>query len=294
MILAVLLKQVEFVYARSGRDPADNFVRPTDTVFLNNPADEAALEQAVQLKESMGEGQVWVLSLGKRPIEKEARRALAMGADHFVHLGDSSWGELDAWATAEVLSRAVSKTGADMVLCGTASLDDGRSEVGQYVAGLLSVPYIQGVVKLSVRPDGRSFLVERALGKGDREELEADLPLVMGVDKGLCEPRYPSRVKTIEAQSRSMLLWRLDDLGLGLEELGGLVRVGPLQSPRPRTKHIPLLDGRLSASERIEWLFSISGQDKGGLVLEGEPGELAQRFVEFLREKKLSQVEEGA
>ncbi|MEW5722716.1 MAG: electron transfer flavoprotein subunit beta/FixA family protein [Thermodesulfobacteriota bacterium] len=288
MILAVLLKQVEFIYARSGKDPERHFVGRFDRVHLNNPLDEVALEQAVRIKETLGEGRVFILSFGERLLEKEAVRALAMGADHFVHLGGASWGELDAWATAVILSAAVRKVSADLVLCGAASLDQGRGEVGMYVAGWLSAPYVPQVVGLTVLQGGRTLLIERALGKGEREELEADPPLVLAAAKGLCAPRYPCLAERVRARDKEIWHWGLEDLDLEPGDLEGRVRLGPLLSPRPRTKWIPLLDGRLPAPDRIEWLLAGSGGEKGGAVIEGRPRELAIKLLDFLREKKLA------
>ena len=42
MIIAVCMKQVSYLYARTGRDPELNFVGPRDHVRLNNPLDEVA------------------------------------------------------------------------------------------------------------------------------------------------------------------------------------------------------------------------------------------------------------
>jgi hypothetical protein len=103
----------------------------------------------------------------QRLIESEVRRALAIGADHFVHLYHPSWGEKDAWSTAMLLGKAIRKVSADLVLCGTFCMDLGRGEVGQYIASQLSFPFIGNVVRLAFTGNDISYIIERSLGKGD-------------------------------------------------------------------------------------------------------------------------------
>src|SRR4030042_7072543 len=153
MIIAVCLKQVSYLYARTGTDPKRQFVGPWDYVSLNNPLDEVALEKAVQIKELFGEGEIWALSVGKELVEKEVRRAFALGSDKFVHIHDPAWGELDAWTTSLALSRGVKKISATLVLCGARSLDLARGEGGCYLASHLGYPYVSSVVHLEIPPD---------------------------------------------------------------------------------------------------------------------------------------------
>ena len=287
MIVAVLLKQVEQVYARTGKDSDRLFVNETDRVFLNNPLDEVALEQAVQIKETVGHTQIWVISQGENLMEKEARRALAMGADHFVHLSDPGWGGLDAWALATLLSKAVSKVSASLVLCGSSSLDEMRGEVGVYVANQLSFPYVSDVVGLEIHPDCKSLALERSLGKGNRERLEADLPLCLGVGSRLCEPRYPSRIEKLKARNKPIEQWTPTDLGMDRARLERRVTPGPVLIPKPRTKWIPQLDGGLPAFQRIAFLLSGSSLEKEGTALKGTPKELALSLYSFLEQRGL-------
>jgi electron transfer flavoprotein beta subunit len=287
MIISVCLKQVRYLYARTGANPELQFVGPWDYVHLNNPLDEVALEKAVQIREQLGEGEVWALSVGEELMEKEARRALALGADRFARVHDPSWGQLDAWTTGLALSRAVKKISASLVLCGSRSLDLARGEVGCYLASHLAYPYVSSVVSLDIPPASEAWVVRRSLGKGYLEELECRLPLVLGVEKHLCDPRYPSHGDILKAREREILVWDGHDLDLEPFSMRPVVKLGPATSPRPRPKGIPIPDSALPARDRIRFLLSPTLGQKEGALVKGEPKELAKRLVELLREEGL-------
>ncbi len=284
MNIAALIKQIDYVYERTGRDPKTNFIGPWDRVKINNPLDEIGLEQAVRLKEQLGSSRVCAFSLGSELIESEARRAIAMGADRFVWLRDPLFENLDAWGAATVLSAALNQFEPDLTLCGRVSLDRGRGEVGRYVAGLLSAPYVGGVVEMSAQSAQDPLRIIRLMGRGNREEIEARPPAVIGVEHGLCEPRHPSRVKILEAQNTTIEIMDSKSLGLKPGDLEGRVQQGAVVAPRLRAKRGPLLNGDAPAAERIEWLLSRGSGEKEGALVEGEPEELARRLLEYLQE----------
>lgn len=287
MIIAVCMKQVKYLYARTGKDPGSSFVGPRDYVWLNNPLDEVALEHAVQIRESLGSGEVWTLSLGPEMVEKEARRALALGSDTFVRIHDPGWGELDARATGLALSRAIERVGANLVLCGARSLDLERGEVGCYVASFLGFPFISPVVAMQRTQGDWPWVVRRGLGKGYQEELHCRLPLVLGVEKSLCEPRYPSHRARLHAQNREIMLWGGSELDLTPSAMVPSINLGHVRSPRPKPKWIPAPDGAWPAGDRIRFLLSPRVERKAGDVIRDEPEELARRLADYLRSQGL-------
>ncbi len=286
MRIAVCLKQISFVYARSGLCPDKNFVAAHDIVRLNNPLDEVALERAVQLKDAVG-GEVWILSAGPEFFDKEARRALAIGGDKLVHLYDSEWSVIDARTTALVLSKAVRKISADLVLCGARSLDLAQGQVGCYLASNLDYPYLSSTVRLNLSSNSKTMLVRRSLGRGRLQELECALPAVVGVERTLCEPRYPSHRDMLKAADKEIITWNGEDLSLESADLIPAVRLGRVTEPKPRPKWIPVPDSELPAVERIRLLLSRDEAKKDGALLEAEPGDLARSMIQFLKDKGL-------
>ncbi len=280
--IAVCLKQVDYVYAVSGDDPARHFIAAWDRVQLNNPLDEVALQQAVLLREGLGEGEVWVLSLGEHLMEAEARRALALGADRFVWLRDEAWRELDAWGTAAVLAAAAQKAAAGLIVCGARSLDLQRGEVPAYIACQLGMDLVSRVVGLQVADRDGWLRLQQALGRGDRLDVEARMPLALSVEAGLVKPRHPSHLSRLKAGAERILYWDGHDLPIDEQLLRDFFTPGEVTYPRPGPKDIPLLDGDRPADQRIEWLLSTREDRRETALLRGEPAYLAEKLAEYL------------
>ena len=80
MNVVVLLKQVpdtESIIEIAGDGVS---IKTDDVKWVVNPYDELAVEEALQIVESAGSGQVTVLCAGSKRSEKSLRSALAMGA----------------------------------------------------------------------------------------------------------------------------------------------------------------------------------------------------------------------
>jgi electron transfer flavoprotein beta subunit len=285
MIIAVCLKQISYLYTRSGADAATQFVRPGDYVRMNNPLDEAALEAAVRIKEIGRAAEVWVVCLGAEFVEGEARRAIAIGADRFVRLDDPAWGEVDAISASLVLGAAIKRIGAQTVICGARSADMGRGEIGRYVAARLGFPYLSKVIDLKVPPDDQYWLARRGLGRGYVEEVKCKPPVVVAVERSLCEPRYPARRERLKAEDKEISVWGAQDLGLVAHDMDPLLGTGAILSPRPAPKFIAVPDAALPARERISALLSARTTSKQGRLVEGRPEALAAEMMKFLTDK---------
>src|SRR6478672_1468164 len=108
----------------------DNTVDRVGVDGLLSELDEYAVEQALQVKEKLGDGEteVTVLSVGPEQATDAIRKALQMGADKGVHVSDEAIAGSDALATSLVLAQAVKKIstdggGWDLLICGMASTD---------------------------------------------------------------------------------------------------------------------------------------------------------------------------
>lgn len=153
-----------------------------------NEWDNFAVETAVQLKEKHG-GRVTALTVGPEDDEEVLRRALAMGADAAVHLNDPAFVDLDAHGIAMALVAAL-ETPVDLVLCGAISSDRGTGAVGGLLAARLDVPYVALATALDVA-DGVATVRHEVEG-GQERVVAVDLPAVVSVQTGICEPRYVS------------------------------------------------------------------------------------------------------
>ena len=97
----------------TGKFEDDNTVDRVGVDGLLSELDEYAVEQALQLKEKAGEGEVEVTALcvGPEKAVDAVRKALQMGADKGIHVVDDAIAGSDAIATSLVLAKAIEKAG---------------------------------------------------------------------------------------------------------------------------------------------------------------------------------------
>jgi electron transfer flavoprotein beta subunit len=197
-------------------------IDPAGVKYVMNPYDEIALEEALRLKEKAGDGLVTVLSVGPEESKEILRTALAMGADEAVLLASPE--SADGLVIARALAEEIGDREYDLILFGKQAIDDDNMQVPAMVAELLRVPCASVVVQLQV--EGRHVVAHREI-EGGHEIVEFDLPAVVGAQKGLNEPRYPS-LKGIMAAKKKPL--EVKETGLAEPK----VRIVALQEPPPR------------------------------------------------------------
>lgn len=282
MKIVVCIKQIHFIYARTGQDPNTHFIAEEDKVDIINPYDEIAVEEAVRIKEKLGEGEVILVTLGDLIAEKALKRCLAMGADRLIQINDPSFGQLDPWGVSVILAKAIERLEPGLILCGKEALDLNEGQVGAYIADLLGLPYVSSVVKLEFSPQGRKAWIYRSVGKGDKEVVESDLPALFSVEKGLNEPRYPTLPKLLSALEQNIECWNQELLRLQTHDVQPMTQVVEVQYPRPRPKRIPVPDSDMNGFERVLNLLAGSKTEKKGNLLEGSPEAMASEIFQFL------------
>ena len=124
------------------RFEADNTVDRVGVDGLLSELDEYAVEQALQIKEKLGDDtEVTVLTVGPEQAVDAVRKALQMGADKGVHVTDEAIAGSDALATSLVLAEAIKKTRRDdLVMFGMGSTDGAMGVVPAMVSERLGVP----------------------------------------------------------------------------------------------------------------------------------------------------------
>lgn len=283
MKIVVCVKQVP--------DPSSVDVNPVTgaideerLIYVVNPPDKCAVEEAVRIKEWLGEGEVTAITLGPPRAEEALRQCLAIGADRALRLWDKDMESLDALSIALVLAEAIKGVGYDLILCGAESADWGSGQVGAAIAELLGLPQVCVITELKMGPDGRSATVQRKLERGEREVVECPLPALFTIDASLNEPRYPSLPCYIEALVREIPSLDLQALGmrrgsLRIETAPQILGISP---PRPRPKKVFTPDSKLPAFQRIDAILSGGLVERKRTLIEGPPEKLAERIVRFL------------
>jgi electron transfer flavoprotein beta subunit len=167
--------------------------------FVMSPYDEFAVEAALRTKESLGEGEVTVLTFGDDASQETLRATLAMGADRAVLLaGDVT---MDGLATAKTLAAELEGMDAPLVLFGVKSADDDQQQVGPMVATLMGRPCVTAVADFEIA-EGTIRCHHDV--EGGTEVVELSTPAVLSITKGAFEPRYAS-LKGIMAAKRKPL-----------------------------------------------------------------------------------------
>lgn len=165
--------------------------------FILNPYDEFAVEEALRLKEKNG-GEVVAVSFGTDKSKEVIKKAFQMGADKGV-LIKSAGPDFDTYSAARNLSDYIKSQNPDIIFFGKQSIDFDGLLIPSMVAEMLGLPSISVVVKLDI--EGSKVVAEREI-EGGKEIVESAMPVVIGTQKGINEPRYPNLKSIMAAKSK--------------------------------------------------------------------------------------------
>ena len=163
------------------------------------------------LKESEGDGEVVIVSLGPAGAMDSLRKALAMGADRALLVSDEAAAGSDLVATSRALAAALERESPDLVLFGQQSGDSDGAVLWAAVAERLRLPMVSQASELTVA-DGKATVKRQTEFGYDR--IEAPLPAVVAVSDAINEPRYPSLKGIMGAKSKPQETAGAGDLGL--------------------------------------------------------------------------------
>jgi electron transfer flavoprotein beta subunit len=251
--IAVCVKQVPDATVHKRIDPATKRLERSGEAALN-PFDVHAVEEALRIKESSGEGEVVAVSLGPANAMESLRKALAMGVDRAVLVSDEAAAGSDLVATAYALAKALEREEADLVLFGQQANDSDGAVLWAAVADRLRRPVISQVAELTLA-DGK------VRGKRQTEfgydVIEAPLPAVVAVSDAINEPRYPSLKGIMGAKKKPQETVALADVGAEAErmgEAGSRTEVLALGEPPPRGESRKIDDDGNAAEAIVAFL----------------------------------------
>lgn len=201
MKIGVCVKRVPDTETRIKVGPDGKHIDETGVQWVVNPYDEIAIEQALQIKEAQGEGEVVVVSLGPEgTTEPVMRKALAMGVDRGVFIKEAT-ADRDRFSTAKELAKVVKDEQFDLVLCGRQAVDDDSCQVGPMMGQILGWPAVSDISKFEL--EGPKVTVHKEV-EGGEEKVEVELPALLTCQRGLVEPRLPA-LKGIMAAKKKPL-----------------------------------------------------------------------------------------
>jgi len=213
MKIAVCVKHVPEGHGRI--DPGSKRLDRSGEGALNH-FDANAVEEALRLKGD-GDGEVVVVSLGPEKAADSLRKALAMGADRAVLVTDAAAEGSDLVATSKMLSGALAREEADLVLFGQQASDGDGAVLWAAVAERLRRPVVSQAAEVTV--DGATVRVKRQTEFG-YDVIEAPLPAVVAVSDAINEPRYPSLKGIMGAKKKPFDTLTVSDTGVDVSEVG--------------------------------------------------------------------------
>jgi electron transfer flavoprotein beta subunit len=219
-----------------------------------NTTDLNAVEEALRLRESDGEGEVVLVSLGPAKAMESLRKALAMGADRALLVTDDAAAGSDLVATSHALAKALERESPDLVLFGQASADADGSVLWAAVAERLRLPVISQAAEITV--EGGSVRGKRQTEYG-YDVIESPLPAVVAVSDAINEPRYPSLKGIMGAKKKPSDELSLADVGVDADRAGdagsrtNVLSVGP---PAPRGDTVKIEDDGSAAEKIVAYL----------------------------------------
>jgi electron transfer flavoprotein beta subunit len=240
--VAVLGDEVEFL--SEGRD-----VDPDYLDRAVNEWDVFATEEALQIREREGGGEVVVVSVGDRESEAALRRCLAMGADRAIRVESPA---ADPISVARVLAEVVRAESPDLVFCGVQSSDAVQAATGTALAELLGLPRVAVVTQVSYDAGSRRATVHRELEGGLVDVVEVDTPALLTIQTGINQPRYANLRAIKQAEQ---------------------VEIDVRQA-----------DGGGEPAYRVRRMFA-PPKGEGAEMLNGSPAAVAARIAEIVRER---------
>lgn len=237
MKIAVCLKQVPDTEAEIKWDIPNGTLKRDGMDSITNPFDEFALEEALLTRENY-DGEIVAVSMGPEKAADVLRNALALTVNTVYQLSDPVFAGSDTYATAYVLAQAIKKIGdVDLVFTGKQSTDGNTGVVGAELAAILGFSQLTYVSKVrQIDAAGKKIVVERAI-EGGNEVVEAKLPAIVSVIKGINEPRLPNLMGIRKATKVEIPKWNAGDLSVDAGKVGAAgscTKVVEIAVPPPR------------------------------------------------------------
>ena len=219
MKIIVAIKQVPARDSQFKLNSTAKWIDDADLTFEINVPDAYALEEALQLKEKAGAGEVIALCLGPERAGSTIREALAKGADRAIHIVCEQPEALDPLAISKLLAAAVRTESPDLVVTGLQSDDLGSGQTGVILAELLGASH--ATIIMEVLPQVGSIRVKRELEDGWFQYINMPLPAVLTIQSGANRLRYATLMGIKKAKTKELRV--IDAASLGTSPVAALL-----------------------------------------------------------------------
>jgi electron transfer flavoprotein beta subunit len=217
MNIFVCVKQVPDTETKITPTGDGNYIETSSIKWVMNPYDEFAVEQALSVKAANSDSTITVVRVGSVRDTESLRTAMAMGADEsFLVQTDDI---LDPYATSKAIKGAIEKSGKtpDLILTGWKAIDDDNVQVPQILAHMMDMPHVSVIT--AFEQSGDTLTLKREIEGGTTEIYEVNGACVVGCNKGLNTPRYPSLPGLMKAKKKPLTTLSLEDVGVSTSDM---------------------------------------------------------------------------
>ena len=198
-------------------DPVNLTLNRSLATNVLNPADENALELALQVKARYG-GRITVLSMTPPFAIPYLEECVGRGADRAILLSDKAVAGSDTYPTSLAIAAGIRHIGkVDIVFAGEKTSDSSTGHVGPGVAEFLDAELASYVS--SVEYDDGYVIATREFEEGT-EVVKIPTPAVVTVLTNSNNPRKASLRRKIDAIRQGVIVWDLKEVGLSPDAVG--------------------------------------------------------------------------
>ena len=240
-------------------DPVTKRLVRSGVSLVLDPGDESTISAAIKLRDTIGNSELTVVSMGPASAQEAMRRALAMGADRAILVTDPALAGSDALGTARVLAAVLKKESPDLIFCSTESTDGYTGMVPGGIAEFLGLPQLTFAREITV--EGQKVVIKRVTLTG-YQTVEAPLPTLVTIASGSYEAIYPTMKGIMGAKKKPFAQLTLQDLGIDASEVG-----------------------EAGARERVLSIGSVEARAAGQVVK--DDGSAAQLIADYLQRNQL-------
>src|SRR3989344_4150947 len=217
-----LMKQVPL--PTEMRMGSDGLMDRTKAKSIINIDCSFGLEQGLQIKKSVPDAELIVVSMGPPSFEQSLRKAISMGYDRVVLLSDRRLGGSDTFAKGLAIATILKtlilpKDTSDqfIIFAGRQTSDGDTAHVPSQVAENLGIPQVTFVEDVEYCG---TYLKVRRMIEGGYQTLKVPIPCIISVAPTSIPARRPSLDGAIKSRKIQIETYTLDHIGLSPDLVG--------------------------------------------------------------------------